>query len=653
MTALAIANGQNLARVIIPKALLQQTGQLLHSRLGGLLNRQLRHVPFSRRTATDEKNILLFGGIYRDMIRASGIVLCLPEHILSFKLSGLQRLLDNRVQEAAPMIKTRAWLNSLCRDILDESDHTLAVRTQLIYPSGEQMAVDGHPHRWTVAENVLKLVSLHLHGLRKAFPHSIDVVRRPGGGYPLVYFLRPDVEAALTEKLVHDICRDSGGVLPTLALDKSERAAIKEFISDPKPRQATVSRIRDLRPDNIQLKQTVYLLRGLLVNRILLMTLKKRWNVQYGLHPRRDPIAVPFHAKGVPSEQSEWGHPDVAILFTCLAFYYDGINPQQLRQALELVLKADDPSSEYDRWTRASRGFPGSLRDWTSINMDDEYQLEEIWNAVRYNVVVLDFYLNNFVFPRHAKQFRVKLQSNGWDIPMFAAVGLKTGDAQNPSVKSLTTGFSGTNDNRSMLPLTIKQQDLPRLSHTNAEVLTYLLHPRNRAYQVIADDEQRRLTERGFLKMLGARRCRLLIDAGAQILEMDNQTLVNTWMEIEYTAPAALYFDEATGKPWIAHRGGRRTPLIASTYADDLKDCLVYIDEVGLRYLQVSCATAKHAVGGMYMLTTYSQAHTRGTDLKLPVNACGALTLGLGQTKDHTVQGTDAVAALGKPRGPI
>src|SRR5277367_4537443 len=46
-------------------------------------------------------------------------------------------------------------------------------------------------------------------------------------------------------------------------------------------------------------------------------------------------------------------------------------------------------------------------------------------------------------------------------------------------------------------------------------------------------------------------------------------------------------------------------------FADNLGDCLVYLDE----------------------------AHTRGTDLKMPTHARGALTLSLGQTKDHTVQG--------------
>jgi len=48
-------------------------------------------------------------------------------------------------------------------------------------------------------------------------------------------------------------------------------------------------------------------------------------------------------------------------------------------------------------------------------------------------------------------------------------------------------GFSGTNDNRMMLPLTIRQDDLASLRQTSAEVLSYLLQPRNCGYQVTAD----------------------------------------------------------------------------------------------------------------------------------------------------------------------
>ena len=42
-------------------------------------------------------------------------------------------------------------------------------------------------------------------------------------------------------------------------------------------------------------------------------------------------------------------------------------------------------------------------------------------------------------------------------------------------------------------------------------------------------------------------------------------------------------------------------------------------------------------------LTYHSEAHTRGVDLKMPWNAVAALTLGIMQTKDHTVQGQSSI----------
>ena len=626
MVALVLANGSNLARVVVPKALLLQTAQILQSRLGGLLNRELRHVPFSRKTSTVEPKIFAYHQIHRDMQKNSGIMVCLPEHHLSFMLSGQQRLLDNRIPEAIPMINIQSWLSKVSRDVLDESDFTLAVSTQLIYPSGAQISVDGHPHRWLVVEQLLRLVDLELDGLCASFPSSIEVVRRSRGGYPLLYFLRQDVEEELIRRLTSSICNGCSGIIQVESIEKGDRIAIKDFISAPKPRAESTNRVGRLCPDKIHIRKTVYLLRGLLVNRILMMCLKKRWNVQYGLHPGRDPIAVPFNAKGVPSEQSEWGHPDVAILFTCLAFYYDGLSQKQLRQALEHLLKSDDPSCEYDRWTEHAANLPDSLREWNAINIDDEAQLDEVWIYLRYNMVAIDYYLNNFVFPIHAKQFRVKLQSNGWDIPLFSRStddGTKKEDAK--TRRSLTTGFSGTNDNRSMLPLSIEQQDLPGLSHTNAEVLTYLLQKRNRGYEVIADDWGKRLGEEAFLRLLQSMRIRVLIDAGASILEMDNRTLVQKWLRIDSAAPAALYFDNAS-KPWILGRNSREPiPLLASTFADNLHNCLVYLDE----------------------------AHTRGTDLKFPSDLKGALTLGLGQTKDHTVQAAMRLRQLGTTQSVV
>lgn len=607
-----MADTENLLRLIVPQSLLVQTSQLLQARIGGLLGREVIHVPFSRKTPTDEDTIKMFLEFHESIRARSGVIVALPEHILSFKLSGLQRLSDTRIDEATRMIKAEAYFLRCSRDILDESDFTLAVRTQLVYPSGSQTTVDGHPHRWETIQILLRLVEGHLWNLRQKFPQSIEVIQRPQGGFPVIFFLRRDVEVSLIERLVRDIVFGQTSILSNTQCTQSDRTAIKQFISLDVVPVSIVGRINAKFADKPAVKQKLYLVRGLLVHRILLLTLKKRWNVQYGLHPGRDPIAVPFHAKGVPSEQAEWGHPDVAILFTCLSFYFGGIDLLQIRQSLEHLVKSDDPSSEYDRWTHTSETLPNSLREWNAINVDDEIQLSEIWQHVRYKTIVIDYFLNHFVFPKHAKQFRLKLQASGWDVPLFAATQeAVVGQASvGKRGRALTTGFSGTNDNKTTLPLTIKQADLPALSHTSAEVLTYLLQPRSRRYMLAANRGGKHITEVELLGMLFHNRIRMLIDAGAQILEMDNLSLVRAWLKIDREAPAALYFG-ADNKPYIFYRHGSQIPLSASPFADNLGDCLVYLDE----------------------------AHTRGTDLKMPAATVGALTLGLGQTKDQTVQG--------------
>jgi hypothetical protein len=231
----------------------------------------------------------------------------------------------------------------------------------------------------------------------------------------------------------------------------------------------------------------------------------------------------------------------------------------------------------------------------------------------RFNVYLLDFYMNNFVYPRHAKQFDTKLQASGWDLVLY-----------DPRQKMCrTTGFSGTNDSRHQLPLSIKQNDLHNLAHTNAEVLWYLLEERNRHYVRMVDDYGRRLSEEGFLKQLqnptGSGKIRILIDAGAQILEHDNYSLAKTWLKVDHEASAAVYFG-LDHRPYVLYGKGKKVPLIASPFAENLGGCVVYLDE----------------------------SHCRGTDLKLPPNARAALTLGPHVTKDSVSQAAMRLRLLGQ-----
>jgi hypothetical protein len=111
-----------------------------------------------------------------------------------------------------------------------------------------------------------------------------------------------------------------------------------------------------------------------------------------------------------------------------------------------------------------------------------------------------------------------------------------------------------------------------------------------------------------------------LIDAGAQILEHDNQALVAAWLLLDRDAAAAVYFD-SDHMPYVLYRGGKKKiPLIASPFAENFESCLVYIDE----------------------------SHCRGTDLKLHPSARAALTLGPHLTKDSLVQAAMRLRLLGK-----
>lgn len=69
--------------------------------------------------------------------------------------------------------------------------------------------------------------------------------------------------------------------------------------------------------------------------------------VDYGLHPLCCLMAVLFWAKGVLSDNAEFGHPDVAVALTCLSYYYEGLTQDQVCHCFSLLAKENDPLAEY------------------------------------------------------------------------------------------------------------------------------------------------------------------------------------------------------------------------------------------------------------------------------------------------------------------
>ena len=614
MAACSLADGRKLVRVVVLKSLVPQMFQLLVDRVAGLTNRRVAYFPFSRQINLQSAvDITRVSSLYESCKQDSGILLVQPEHILSAKLLSIEKLLvsvtDRKSRDlASAALQLQRWLERSARDILDESDEELHVRYQLIYTMGLQAPIDGHPYRWTTAQQLLSLFLKNIQFLKDRFPDesTISVEQSAPWAFPHVQFPRSgrsnvDTVAELIAVTVDDVLASRLPDLNVAHFAEDYRGALRSFLTDLTPKMEAVNLLKG---QDIVMWKTILLLRGLLVNGILFYTLRdRRWRVDYGLDPSRSMLAVPFRAKDVPSPRAEFGHPDVAILLTCFAYYYHGLSSEQVAHCFSRLFRLSNPAEQYREWTHIipSDQLPEAVREYIGINTEDIEQHERtLVPLFKHNRAMINFYLSDFVFPKAAKEFPHKLPTSGWDLAEART--------------NRTTGFSGTNDNRYLLPLSIQQIDPVDQGGTNALVLTYLLHPANGHYLCASNANGEALPGKEFVQLIARAsrqpQIRVLLDVGAQMLDLQNKELVLHWLDVNPDAEAGIYFDDVD-QLTVVKRDGTVEPFRSSTYREQTGKCIVYLDD----------------------------AHTRGTDLKLPREWRAAVTLGRKVTKDRLVQG--------------
>ena len=602
LVAAAIANGSRLARVIVLKSLATQMSDTLALRLGGLLDRPIYYMPFTRNVELTTAVVQQIQALQEACKSSKGILLGQPEHILSFKLIGLERLTAGDFKIAYQLLESQSWLNANARDLLDESDEILDVKYQLIYTLGTQRSMDGQPDRWLLIQAMFDLIEKHATVLQKSDPMHIELNHRTSSSFPTMRLLSQSVGRRLMSDIADDVLESH---LPALSFEQCptqvKKAALR-FIQNVQVSKEDADVVKNFYGGGASFLQNLLLIRGLIAYKILLFALQgKRWSVNYGLHPLRCLSAVPYRAKGVPAPSAEFGHPDVAIALTCLSYYYAGLSQVQIKQCFELLSKADDPSLEYGAWISRCSNLPSHLRDWSAVNLEDDQQCNnELFPVLTHCKKIADYFLANVVFPKEGKEFDEKLSTSGWDVP--AKVG----------GPHWTTGFSGTNDNRFLLPLSIRQQDLPNLQHTSGKVLDYVVRKENLRYLCAKDSKGQQVSTKALLQGIikVEPQVRVLIDVGAQVLDMSNMDLIRAWMTMVSDVDAGIFFDR-DDKVMVLTRDNKLETLIASSFQAHMDRCLVYLDEV----------------------------HTRGTDLKLPNNSRAAVTLGPRLVKDKLVQG--------------
>ncbi|KAJ7483146.1 hypothetical protein FB451DRAFT_1555198 [Mycena latifolia] len=607
IVSVALANGEQLVRVVVLKPLSAQMFQLLKQRVCGLANRRLFFLPFSRDIPLDPAKIQKIVGLLKECARVGGILLCQPEHILSFQLMGLHAFCQSEVSEEARMLReAQEWLDSAARDILDESDEILNVRYQLIYTLGAANPLEGRPWRWNISQAVFSLLE-KLTKTPKNVPDGLEITTFPEARrFPLTRILTPNGRQALLKSIVDEIVFEDGlqEWISFRTHTRAQKMGAYRFLNQWNIEREDVSSLRNL-PDD-QFSQLL-LLRGLFAHGILSLSLEgKRWRVDYGLDPRRSMLAVPYRAKDSPAPRAEFGHPDMIIVLTCLSYYYGGLTDEQLNTTFRLLLNSENPEAQYERWVEGINNLPANLANLRGLNLDDlEQKTSHIFPLLRYNKAVIDFYLSECVFPKEAREYPHKLTTNAWDLARTKA--------------RLTTGFSGTNDNKYLLPFSIEQLDQGPQRHTNAQVLEYILQPENRSVLCTDSDNARGLLQR----VVEQKPCvMVLLDVGAQVLELQNEEVAREWLKLDSRphVEAAVFFDPSSDEIRVISRDGRIQPLASSLYKTQLQKTLVYLDEV----------------------------HTRGTDFKFPAGSRAVVTLGPKLTKDKLVQGCMRMRRLGK-----
>ena len=305
-TVASLATGNRLVRVVVLKALSNTMFDLLVDRLGGLANRRIFHLPFSRNLVITERLVVTMRSICELCMRVGGVLVIQPEHILSFKLMGLDYLVSHVSPDHQPdntlassLWDLQQWISVHARDVLDESDELLHARYQLMYTVGLQQPVDDHPQRWILVQQVLLVLRACLSALANTRPHCVLLREAPGARFPYIRLLNSDVDVELTGNIVRRIVfMDELPGLSFSTLPEDVRRAIADFISSPILNDAT--RLRVQRALSEGAWKGVLLLRGLLApsSGVLLYVLKeRRWRVDFGLDQKRSLLAVPYRAK--------------------------------------------------------------------------------------------------------------------------------------------------------------------------------------------------------------------------------------------------------------------------------------------------------------------------------------------------------------------
>ena len=589
---------------------------------------RLFRMPFCRDVELDHVKINLMLDSISDCRAAGGCLLATPEHILSLKLKWDEL---NLAESTADMSVVLDGINNLFEepyiDVLDESDELLRHKYQLIYTVGERTDLAMGRSRWSAAYNVLCAIQNPLvkaimksHPSAVLFNNSEDTLKC---SFQSLRLLPGDDLDAIVPCLLVQIANViiDYPVYHLLWLNSDHFRPLREDI-------ITYVTSKELTGELMTRIETsvcgvylfdLYALRGYLAGGICVHCLERRHRVQYGVarpHLMKKRMAVPFQASDTPSVRAEFGHPDVSLLYTMLAYDYDGLSAEETVDAVRVLLQLGPNAQEstYQLWLNLSlsdmcKADRTKLDRVAKLDLGNEEQVGLMIKYFRLNTETIFFWLENILFPAETSQFEFHIVKSPWHL------------CDHANERSRTMGFSGTNDNNKLMPLQVHEEviETTDLQATNGKMIDLILQ--NQQYITLETDvhkEQWQLLLELAIKLETA----ALLDAGAMLAGINVADAARHLLSIEsFHKKSVVYFDMHSAMWTVITRQGDSWPL----HCSPIKECDGFV--------------------------IFDERRCRGADMKLNSDARALLTIGPNMCKDKLMQAAGRLRMLDKGQG--
>ncbi|GMF14764.1 unnamed protein product [Phytophthora lilii] len=582
-------------------------------------------LPFHRQIDLNSRRLDFIRDAIEEMKMFGGIQMVAPEHRMSLELKRLE-LGDN----AAATTLDEILDNDQYVDVLDECDALLHHKNHLVYAVGIPIPLCSGMERWMAAEALLRVVACELssgprvatvlgsaHVSCTAPDYATRLGAYRGTRLNTVVESTEMLRKTLKTVLVLDLIDNAPFELMWLnTFGKGDaRASLVAAITDStlSVKDSLGCYMEKLSPYILQL----YALRGFVAFGVLEHCLEKRYRVDFGLPPagtRPKKIAIPYRAADVPSERSEFSHPDVCIVLTLLGYYHGGLADEETRNAFKMLLRLDISEQDqlYGRWYDSVKGGlddddKNALKDVRHISLADARQFEILCKVYKFCMETINFYLNTCVFPKDTQQYPQRLSRTAWNLAAGANI----------------IGFSGTNDNHLLLPLSVTQQepDEPAVVGTNGKMIDKIVQETH-GYEVIRPSLQHTpIPWQSVLRFSMDKGAQALIDTGALLAGVSNHDAAEFLLQQQdFKFDGVTYYDSRGNfNCWMIAEKARRINVPLKKAAMLEKETFVLFDE----------------------------ARSRGSDMKLLPDAAAVLTLGPKLTKDKLMQGAGRMRQLG------